>query len=53
MANHITMVKFKGEDDPEYEKVWKKLALMARDAEAKIEDNWAKEEGRVLGADNP
>ncbi|KAF8857512.1 hypothetical protein BDZ45DRAFT_652705 [Acephala macrosclerotiorum] len=48
MANHITMVKFKGEDDPEYAKVWKKLAIMAREAEAKIEANWAMEEGRVL-----
>ncbi|KAI1115455.1 Alpha/Beta hydrolase protein [Nemania sp. NC0429] len=53
MANHITMVKFRGEDDPEYNKVWKKLAIMAQEAEEKIKKNWVIEEGRQAGAANP
>ncbi|XXH00698.1 hypothetical protein Hte_007048 [Hypoxylon texense] len=50
MANHITMVKFRGKDDPEYNKVWKKLAIMAQEAGEKIERNWQVEEGQIAGA---
>lgn len=53
MANHLNMVKFSGEEDPEYAKVWKKLAIMAREAEAKVDTNWAVEEGRLIGVKNP
>jgi hypothetical protein len=53
MANHITMVKFGGENDPEYNKVWKKLAIMAQEAEEKIKEKWRAEEFRRAGAANP
>ena len=52
MANHHTMVKFRGPDDPEYEKVWKKLLIMVKEAEGKVETSWAVEEGRMIGGEN-
>ncbi|PVF95828.1 TPR-like protein [Serendipita vermifera] len=42
-ADHVQIVKFDGADDKDYEKVAKYISGMAKEANAKVENNWDKE----------
>jgi hypothetical protein len=44
------MVKFAGDEDEEYGKVWEKLVIMERAAHEKIKANWAVEKKETPGA---
>jgi len=47
------MVKFTGDEDEDYRKVWEKLVIMERAAHEKVKANWAVEEKEPPGAAIP